>query len=126
MALIEELAERLGRNGALLKISKNYEDRSQVAHRVSAAALVLVKRLEGRGGAAEEVEALKAAAVDNGVIVAALAKIPRSVRKGVPTLPELQTSFDDVHSVGREVRISIFISTSIFYIYLDRLRWYCY
>jgi len=99
---LEELAERLVRNDEMLEISRNFEGGSQIAHRVSAAALALAERMETREGAGEEVAALKAAAVENGVIAAALEKIPRSVRTGVPTLPELQTLFDEVHSVGRQ------------------------
>jgi len=99
---LEELAERLVRNDGMLEISRNFEGGSQIAHRVSAAALALAERMETREGAGEEVAALKAAAVENGVIASALETIPASVRTGVPTLPELQTSFDAIHSIGRQ------------------------
>lgn len=98
---IEKLTERLTKNEENLQISRNFESGSQRAHRISAAALALAEKMETSKGAMEEFVALKSAAVENGVIATALEKIPGSVKAGIPTLSELQATFDDVHRIGR-------------------------
>jgi len=96
------LKERLKEAEHLMEISRNFESGSQRAHRVSAAALALAEKMETSLGAEVEVAALKEASHENGVIAAALTKIPKSIKSGVPTLPELQASFDKVYDVGRQ------------------------
>mmetsp|Transcript_9988 Transcript_9988/g.15072 ORF Transcript_9988/g.15072 Transcript_9988/m.15072 type:complete len:620 (-) Transcript_9988:1667-3526(-) len=102
IALLVNLAKRLETAEQHLKISRNFESGSQRAHRVSAAALALAEKMETNKGATEEFVALKSAAVENGVIASALDKIPLTVKKGIPTLPELQSKFDEVYSVSRQ------------------------
>lgn len=102
LAAIEDLAERLQQAEQNLQISRNFESGSQRAHRVSAAALALAEKMESSKGALEEFAALKAAAVEDGVIASALEQIPSSVKTGIPTLPELQAGFGPVYLVGRE------------------------
>ena len=99
---IEALTERLEKTKQNLEISRNFESGSQRAHRVSAAALALAEKMETSKGALEEYVALKAAAVENGVISTAMDKIPNSVKSGIPTLPELQSSFEETHKIGRQ------------------------
>ena len=103
IATIDDLSKRLTQTDQNLTISRNFESSSQRAHRVSAAALALAEKMETSMGAAEELAALRAAAAESGVIASALEKVPASVKAGIPTLPELQASFDDVYAVGREV-----------------------
>jgi len=105
LAAIEDLATRLQQAEQNLQISRNFESGSQRAHRVSAAALALAEKMESSKGALEEFAALKAAAVEDGVIASALEQIPSSVKVGIPTLPELQAEFGPVYQVGREVSI---------------------
>lgn len=103
VAAIEELSNRLQQAEQNLQISRNFESGSQRAHRVSAAALALAEKMESNKGAIEEFAALKAAAVENGVIASALEQIPASLNAGIPTLPELQAKFDSIYQTGREV-----------------------
>jgi len=105
VAAIEELSMRLQQAEQNLQISRNFESGSQRAHRVSAAALALAEKMETNKGAAEEFVALKAASVESGVIASALETIPATVKEGIPTLPELQTSFEITHKVGRQVSL---------------------
>ncbi len=102
IASIDLLSKRLKEAQDNLQISRNFESGSQRAHRVSAAALALSEKMESSKGAAEEYAALKSAAVENGVIASALETIPTSVKKGIPTLPELQGSFDGVYNISRQ------------------------
>mmetsp|Transcript_5896 Transcript_5896/g.8851 ORF Transcript_5896/g.8851 Transcript_5896/m.8851 type:complete len:468 (+) Transcript_5896:42-1445(+) len=102
LAAIGSLSERLQRTEEHLEISRSFESGSQKAHKVSAAALALAEKMETNKGAMEELKALKSAAIENLVIASALDKIPSSVGDGVPTLPELQATFDDTHKIGRQ------------------------
>lgn len=102
LAVIMDLSSRMEQAEQNLQISRNFESGSQKAHRVSAAALALAEKMETSKGATEEFAALKAAAVENGVIGSALEKVPSSVKIGIPTLSELQTNFDSARKVGRQ------------------------
>lgn len=102
VAAIEALSKRLQQAEENLQISRNFESGSQRAHRVSAAALALAEKMETSNPAFEEFVALKAASAESGVIASALDRIPSSVKSGVPTLAELQASFDNYYKVGRE------------------------
>jgi hypothetical protein len=99
---IKQLTDRLQTIEQNLEISRNFESGSQRAHRVSAAALALSEKMETSKGALEEYVALKSAAVENGVIASALDKVPNAVKAGIPTLSELQTSFEDFHKTARQ------------------------
>ncbi len=103
LAAIGSLSERLQKTEEHLEISRNFEVGSQKAHRVSAAVNAFAEKMETSKGAMEELAALKSAAIENLVIASAVEKIPTSVGTGVPTLPELQTSFDEAHQIGRQV-----------------------
>jgi len=102
---IEELSQRLSKLEQLLQISRNFEIGSQAAHRVSAAALAMAEKLETNQGAGEEIAALNAAAAENAVIASALSQIPTSVRKGIPTITQLQSKFDKVYTVSRQAAL---------------------
>jgi len=127
VAAIEELSNRLQQAEQNLEISRNFESGSQRAHRVSAAALALAEKMESSKGALEEFVALKAAAVENGVIASTLEQIPSSVNAGIPTLPELQAGFDSMYQTGREVRhycsglftVVIIIAQCLFTVVID-------
>ncbi len=87
-----------------LEVSRDFESGSRRAHRVSAAALALASKLEAGEAAAVELAALRGAAGDEmGVIASAVTMIPRSANGGVPTLAELQATFDESYRIGREV-----------------------
>jgi hypothetical protein len=102
VSVIDSLTQRLEKNEQNLEISRNFESGSQRAHRVSAAALALAAKMETSKAAMEEFIALKAAASENGVIASALDKIPDSVKTGIPTLPELQATFEHSHKISRQ------------------------
>ena len=103
VASLEELSKRLQQAEQNLQISRNFESGSQRAHRVSAAALALAEKMETSKPAFEEFVALKAAAAESSVIASALDRIHSTVRSGIPTVSELQASFDKYYQVGREV-----------------------
>ncbi len=102
LSTIQQLSERIQENEQNLQISRNFESGSQRAHRVSAAALALAEKMETSKAAMAEFLALKSAATENGVIASALEKIPNSVSVGIPTLPELQASFEHTHKITRQ------------------------
>mmetsp|Transcript_8255 Transcript_8255/g.15551 ORF Transcript_8255/g.15551 Transcript_8255/m.15551 type:complete len:608 (-) Transcript_8255:1923-3746(-) len=102
VAAIKALSERLQQAEQNLQISRNFETGSQRAHRVSAAALALAEKMESSHPAFEEFVALKAAAAESSVVASALDRIPSSVKSGIPTISELQASFDRYYQVGRE------------------------
>jgi len=102
IAMLEELSKRLETTEQNLEISRNFESGSQKAHRISAAALALAEKMETSKGAMVEFVALKSIATENGVIAAALEKIPNSVNDGIPTLPELQAAFEHTHKITRQ------------------------
>jgi len=63
------------------------------------------EKLETHNSAAAELKALKQAAGKDGVIPTALATIPDSANTGVPTTPELQARFEDVHKRCRQAAL---------------------
>jgi len=90
-----------------LELSLNYESGSKKAHRVSAAALALANKLEGGEGAAVELAALKGAVEgEEGVIASAVSMVPKSAEVGVPTVADLQVTFDESYKIGRQVSVS--------------------
>lgn len=104
VATMTGLQQKLGMLESRLEISRNYESGSKRTHRVSAAALALANKLEEGEGAAVELAALKGAvAGEEGVIASAVSMIPSSASAGgVPTVADLQATFDKTYSVGRQ------------------------
>mmetsp|Transcript_25153 Transcript_25153/g.35425 ORF Transcript_25153/g.35425 Transcript_25153/m.35425 type:complete len:607 (-) Transcript_25153:70-1890(-) len=102
---MEEMSQKLRKLESALKESNTFKSGSLRAHRVSAAALALAKKMESSKGAAEELAALKAAASDESVIGAAVKVLPDAVKTGVPTLSELQAKFDTVHKKSRQAAL---------------------
>lgn len=103
VATMKGLQQKLEMLESRLEVSRDYESGSKTAHRVSAAALALANKLDAGEGAAVELAALKGAAGEEGVIASAVCLIPKSgAGKGVPTVAELQTAFDETYGVGRQ------------------------
>lgn len=93
---LEELSRKLAELEIALKTSKDFQSGSVQAHRMSAAALALVDRLETSKPAAAEVAALKAVSGSSSVVDSALGSLPSSsLGGGIPTLQELQTRFEE-------------------------------
>jgi hypothetical protein len=107
IAKVTTLRDKLDELEGRLEVSLTYESGSRRAHRVSAAALALANKLEAGEAAAVELAALEGAAGDGGVIASAVGMIPRSANRGVPTLADLQATFDESYRVGREVSFAI-------------------
>eukprot|EP00566_Odontella_aurita_P008520 CAMPEP_0113599574 /NCGR_PEP_ID=MMETSP0015_2-20120614/42223_1 /TAXON_ID=2838 /ORGANISM="Odontella" /LENGTH=670 /DNA_ID=CAMNT_0000507727 /DNA_START=24 /DNA_END=2036 /DNA_ORIENTATION=+ /assembly_acc=CAM_ASM_000160 len=105
LSVVERLSEKLRALEGALEVSRSFESGSQKAHRLSAAALALAGKMEAGKGAAEELAALKMAAGDEGVIGSAVSKLPSSVKGGVPTLSELQSTFEVVYSASRQAAL---------------------
>lgn len=104
VSVMTTLRDKLDALERRLEVSRDFESGSRRAHRVSAAALALAGKLEAGGAAAVELAALRGAAGDGmGVIASAVTMIPRSANGGVPTLAELQATFDECYRIGREV-----------------------
>ncbi len=104
------LRDKLNELEGRLEVSRAYESGSKMAHRVSAAALALANKLEAGEAAAVELAALEGAAGDGAVIASAVGMIPRSANRGVPTLADLQATFDESYRIGREVSFGILLS----------------
>jgi hypothetical protein len=91
---MQGMAEKLQQLQTALNASQTSKEGSLKAHRISAAALALTEKLESHDSAKHELEMLKLAAGNVGVISTACATLPSSVAStGVPTLSELQTHF---------------------------------
>mmetsp|Transcript_19515 Transcript_19515/g.27059 ORF Transcript_19515/g.27059 Transcript_19515/m.27059 type:complete len:610 (-) Transcript_19515:1142-2971(-) len=102
---MEEMSQKLQNLESALKESNTFKSGSLHAHRVSAAALALAKKMESSKGAAEELAALRVAAGCESVIGAAVKVLPDSVKTGVPTLSELQAKFDTVYKKSRQASL---------------------
>mmetsp|Transcript_3857 Transcript_3857/g.5898 ORF Transcript_3857/g.5898 Transcript_3857/m.5898 type:complete len:605 (+) Transcript_3857:162-1976(+) len=102
---MEEMSQKLQKLESALKESNTFKSGSLRAHRVSAAALALAKKMESSKGAAEELAALRAAAGGESVIGAAVKVLPDAVKTGVPTLSELQAKFDTVYKKSRQASL---------------------
>mmetsp|Transcript_802 Transcript_802/g.1895 ORF Transcript_802/g.1895 Transcript_802/m.1895 type:complete len:659 (-) Transcript_802:49-2025(-) len=93
---MEELTKKLSDLEISLKTSKDFQRGSVEAHRITAAAIALMEKLDSGDPAGAAVRALGAVASDNAVVTAAIDSLPASVSlSGVSTLQELQTSFDE-------------------------------
>ena len=101
---ITSLKNKLSDLEFALQSSKAYKSDSLQAHRMSAAAMALIDKLESSKPAAAAVEALKSVSETNAVVNAAISALPKSVASsGVATLQELQTQFEEqVHPKCRQ------------------------
>ena len=105
---MQSLADKLHQLQTALDASQTSKEGSLKAHRISAAALALTEKLESHFSAKTELETLKVAAGNVGVIATACATLPPSVAStGVPTLSELQTRF--MNSVQPKCRQAAFV-----------------
>lgn len=105
---MQGMADKLQQLQAALDASQTSKEGSLKAHRISAAALALTEKLESHHSAKTELETLKLAAGNVGVIATACATLPPSVAStGVPTLSELQTRF--MNSVQPKCRQAAFV-----------------
>jgi len=103
---LAKLSDKLQRLESALEASERTQQGSSIAHRLSAAALALSEVLETHAPAANEVQALKTAAGTDGVIATAVRTLPSTVEtNGVPTLPELQTKFEENYSTCRQAAL---------------------
>lgn len=102
---LNALRQKLQNLELALEASKSSKEGSLKAHRLSAAALALAEKLETNASAASELNALKIAAGNKGVIATACATIPAAIKVGVPTLPELQARFEKVNKKCRQAAL---------------------
>lgn len=105
VATLESLSAKLKHLESVLSATQSSQQGSLKAHRLSAAALALAEKLETNKPAVKELAALKDAAGKDGVIPAALVTIPEAVKRGVPTLSELQTRFENVQKRSRQAAL---------------------
>jgi hypothetical protein len=93
---MEELSKKLTELEVSLKTSQDFKVGSLEAHKITAAAIALMEKLESGDPAGAAVRALEAVASDNAVVSAAVKSFPPSVSlSGVSTLQELQTAFEE-------------------------------
>lgn len=104
---VQALAKKLSELEFALQNSKSYQTGSVQAHRMSAAALSLIDKLESSKPAGAAVAALRAVAEDNAVIISALDALPTSAStSGIATLQELQTRFEEqLHKKCRQAAL---------------------
>lgn len=105
VSALQELTTKMQSLETILEASKTSKEGSLKAHRLSAAALALSSKLETHDPAASELDALKIAAGNEGVIATACATIPNAVRTGIPTVAELQTKFGNILSKARQAAL---------------------
>jgi len=78
-----------------LSKSREYEDGSMKAHRISAAALAFSSKLETSSSANEEYQILKDMTSDSDIITSALTQVSDDkLSKGIPTVSDLQSMFE--------------------------------
>jgi len=102
---LENLSKKLKYLESALSATRTSQQGSIKAHRLSAAAMALSEKLETSQSVEAEIAALKSVAGDVGVIATALATIPEGVKSGVPTLPQLQTYFEEMHQSCRQAAL---------------------
>lgn len=106
VATLQNLSEKLRKLEIALEASQRIQQGSSQAHKLSAAALALSEVLETHTAAPKEVQALKMAAGEDGVIASVVRTLPESVTaSGVPTLSELQTKFEDTYPTCRQAAL---------------------
>jgi len=101
---LEALAKKVSELELALQSSTTYKSGSRQAHRMSAAALALIDKLESSEPAGAAVAALESVSESNPVVNAAIGALPDTVASsGVATLQELQTTFEEnVHPKCRQ------------------------
>jgi hypothetical protein len=93
---IESLSKKLSDLESALKSSQDFKAGSVQAHRITAAALALAEKLDSGEPAGAAINTIMAVASDNAVVSSAVGALPPSVgAKGVLTLQEIQTSFEE-------------------------------
>mmetsp|Transcript_8111 Transcript_8111/g.23966 ORF Transcript_8111/g.23966 Transcript_8111/m.23966 type:complete len:648 (-) Transcript_8111:245-2188(-) len=93
---MEQLTKKLADLESSLKDSQDFQVGSLEAHRITAAAIALMEKLESGEPAGAAVNALEAVASENAVVSAAVKSLPVSVtRSGISTIQELQTGFEE-------------------------------
>lgn len=104
---VQDLSKKLSDLEFALQNTKSYQMGSVQAHRMSAAALSLIDKLESSKPAGAAVAALRAVAEDNAVITSALDALPTSAASsGIATPQELQTKFEEeVHKKCRQAAL---------------------
>ena len=93
---MERLTKKLSDLETSLKDSQDFQVGSLEAHRITAAAIALMEKLESGEPAGAAVNALEAVASENAVVSAAVKSLPNSVtRSGIMTVQELQAGFEE-------------------------------
>ena len=93
---MEQLSKKLTELEISLKTSQDFKVGSLEAHKITAAAIALMEKLESGDPAGAAVRALEAVASENAVVTAAVRSLPSSVSlSGVSTLQQLQTVFEE-------------------------------
>jgi len=93
---MEVLTKKLTELEFSLKSSKDFQVGSLEAHRITAAAIALMEKLESGDPAGAAVRALEAVASSNAVVSSAVKSLPSSVSlSGVASIQELQAAFDE-------------------------------
>jgi hypothetical protein len=93
---MDELTKKLTELEISLKTSQDFQVGSLEAHRITAAAIALMEKLESGDPAGAAVRALEAVASENAVVSAAVQSLPAAVSlSGVSTLQQLQTAFEE-------------------------------
>ena len=93
---MEQLSKKLSDLETSLKTSQDFQVGSLEAHRITAAAIALMEKLESGEPAGAAVNALKAVASENAVVSAAVQSLPESVsQSGISTVQELQAGFEE-------------------------------
>ena len=107
VAQIQALSKKLSALEFSLQNTQNYQTGSVQAHRMSAAALSLIDKLESSKPAGAAIQALQSVASDNAVISSAVQALPKTAAvSGIATLQELQTKFEEhVHPKCRQAAL---------------------
>eukprot|EP00536_Pseudo-nitzschia_multiseries_P006476 jgi/Psemu1/286487/fgenesh1_pg.138_\ len=93
---MEQLSKKLADLESSLKDSQDFQVGSLEAHRITAAAIALMEKLESGEPAGAAVNALEAVASDNAVVSAAVKSLPKAVtQSGISTVQELQAGFEE-------------------------------
>lgn len=93
---MEQLSKKLSDLETSLKDSQDFQVGSLEAHRITAAAIALMEKLEFGEPAGAAVNALKAVASENAVVSAAVQSLPDAVtQSGILTVQELQAGFEE-------------------------------
>jgi hypothetical protein len=104
---IQELSKKMSELEFSLQNTQSYQTGSVQAHRMSAAALSLIDKLESSKPAGAAIQALQSVASDNAVIASAVQALPQTaVVSGIATIQELQTKFEEqVHPKCRQAAL---------------------